>query len=137
MSHSLDMRPPFVFTFLLGYSLLLLFFCSWQTSPLYSVYGYDNMIFILMGRGLLQGRVPYQDLFDHKGSFLWFIEAVGLSFYDGRLGIFILQIVNMAFASFGMYKLAQKFFSGMFLFVAIFSIRISYSRKIECLHLLM
>lgn len=102
---------PILLSFLFVYSLTILLFSSWQTSPLFPMYGDDSVIFILMGRGLLEGHVPYRDLFDHKGPILWIIEAIALSIYNGRLGVFMLQVINMTLASLGMYKLSEKFFN--------------------------
>lgn len=79
---------------LIGALLLLLIF-SWSTSPLYCTYGCDSPFFQIIGLGILQGKVPYVDLFDHKGPVLFFIEALGYSFGLGRLGLWLLQLVFM------------------------------------------
>jgi len=94
----------------LGALVLLLIF-SWSTSPLYCTYGCDSPFFQIIGLGMLQGKVPYVDLFDHKGPILFFIEALGYSFGLGRLGLWLLQLVWMTVTLTLTYKLARMFSS--------------------------
>lgn len=76
----------------------LLLFSLW-TSPFYRLwYGCDASFFTLVGRGILEGKVPYRDFFDLKGPYFFFIEALGQLFAHDRLGAFIIQI-PFAFAS--------------------------------------
>lgn len=66
---------------------------SMHTSPLYpGLLGGDSAIFSLLGKGLLAGKELYLDLFDHKGPFIFFINALGY-FIGGRTGLFLLQCV--------------------------------------------
>lgn len=66
---------------------------SGSTSPLYPHhYGGDSSIFLLIGKGITNGKIPYVDLFDHKGPVLFFLEALGYGI-GGRLGVFFLQCV--------------------------------------------
>lgn len=76
----------------------LLLFSLW-TSPFYRLwYGCDASFFTLVGRGILEGKVPYRDFFDLKGPYFFFVEALGQLFAHDRLGAFIIQ-VPFAFAS--------------------------------------
>ena len=76
----------------------LLLFSLW-TSPFYRLwYGCDASFFTLVGRGILEGKVPYRDFFDLKGPYFFFIEALGQLFAHDRGGAFIIQI-PFAFAS--------------------------------------
>ena len=43
---------------------------SWTISPLFLGDGVDSSIFKTIGLGLTQGKLPYIDLFDHKGGLL-------------------------------------------------------------------
>ena len=76
----------------------LLLFSLW-TSPFYRLwYGCDASFFTLVGRGILEGKVPYRDFFDLKGPYFFFIEAIGQLMAHDRLGAFLIQI-PFAFAS--------------------------------------
>ncbi|MCR5686957.1 MAG: hypothetical protein K6G58_02945 [Lachnospiraceae bacterium] len=76
----------------------LLLFSLW-TSPFYRLwYGCDASFFTLVGRGILNGRIPYRDFFDLKGPYFFFIQAAGQLMAHDRLGAFLIQI-PFAFAS--------------------------------------
>ncbi len=87
----------YVGLFIVSLTHLLLF--SLWTSPFYPLwYGCDSSFFTLVGRGILEGRVPYRDFFDLKGPYFFFVEAIGQLFAHDRIGAFIIQI-PFAFAS--------------------------------------
>lgn len=80
-------------------ALVFLLVFSASTSPLYSSYiGDDSAFFCMVGRGMLQGLMPYRDFFDMKGPYLFFIQYIGQFLYYGRLGIFFIQWVNLSVA---------------------------------------
>ncbi len=80
-------------------SLTHLFVFSLWTSPFYKYwYGCDASFFTLVGRGILEGKIPYRDFFDLKGPYFFFIEALGQLMAHDRLGAFLIQI-PFAFAS--------------------------------------
>ncbi|MFV0467475.1 MAG: hypothetical protein ACK5MK_00965 [Dysgonomonas sp.] len=68
---------------------------STSTSPLYVGYGGDSANYLMMGKMLLHGMIPYLDFFDHKGPLVMFIEAFGQMIVPDRNGVFILQIINL------------------------------------------
>ncbi|MFR8943196.1 MAG: hypothetical protein ACLVIA_13040 [Bacteroides eggerthii] len=84
------------------YYYLLLAFCSivfvtlfsYVNSPLYIRRGIDQMIFQQIGYAILEGKVPYIDVFDHKGFYLFLFQAFGL-FIGGRTGILLLQAISL------------------------------------------
>lgn len=76
-------------------SLFVLVF-SGTTSPLLCEDGLDSAVFKIIGLGILQGEVPYLDLFDHKGPLLYFINALGyLISDDGRVGLYVIQSISL------------------------------------------
>lgn len=90
-------------------ALLLLLACSTSTSPLFHCEGGDSTIYKLLGLGILHGRLPYVDLFDNKGTYLYLINALGQWMIPGRCGIFLLQVISLAITSFYLYRTAELF----------------------------
>lgn len=94
--------------FLLSTFILLIF--STSTSPLYkNYYEDDSSIFIVMGKAIKSGFIPYKDIFDHKGPILFLIETIGQYIFEGRLGIFIIQIISLTITNYFLFKIAQLF----------------------------
>ena len=90
-----------------AYTAFLLVFSS-TTSPLTPGYfGGDSAVFQLLGRAWKAGRIPYRDLFDHKGPFIFFIDRLGETLLAARKGIFLLQILFGAFTMAGLYETAR------------------------------
>ena len=70
---------------------VLMLLCAGFTSPLYPHYiGLDTSMFLTIAKGIVNGKIPYIDLFDHKGPVFFWIYAVGYIF-GGRTGVFVLQ----------------------------------------------
>lgn len=81
-----------LFIFLIVFVLGMLL-AAGSTSPLYPQhYGGDSAIFLLIGKGIINGKIPYVELFDHKGPVLFLIEALGYGI-GGRVGVFFLQCI--------------------------------------------
>lgn len=57
-----------------------------------------------MGLGLLTGKVPYVDYFDHKGPILYYINAFGQFIIPGNVGIFLLEVISSFFVLVCLYK---------------------------------
>ena len=79
---------------------ILLF--SYSTSPLYPYYyGTDSAQFLTIGKAWALGKIPYIDVFDHKGPLIFFIDMLGFLISWGgvkqTIGIMIIQIVFMSF----------------------------------------
>lgn len=90
-------------------ALLYLLLFSWSTSPLYLTYGGDSPFFQIIGLGITQGKVPYVDLFDHKGPVPFFIDALGYAIGIGRSGLFLLQVVSLTITLCLLFKTAELF----------------------------
>ncbi len=91
-------------------SLLFLgVFLTFLVSPFSPIYRYcfepDEICYHIMSRGLLSGKVPYRDLFDHKGPLTYLIYALGL-LLSGKAtwGIWIL----FTFVNIGIFALLYK-----------------------------
>lgn len=83
----------FCLAFLYLIYLIALLVASTFTSPLYPhLYGDDSALFSLLGKGILNNKLLYTDLFDHKGPLIFFINALG-QLIGGYTGIFALQFI--------------------------------------------
>ena len=90
---------PIAFIFTLIY--------SWATSPLFLGDCVDSSIFKTIGLGITQGKLPYVDLFDHKGGIFFMIESLGWFLECGRWGLFIIQVIFLSSTLFILFKTAS------------------------------
>ena len=74
-----------------------------STSPLFHTRCLDSGIFQYMGYVITQGKIPYTDLFDHKGLILYFLNAFGI-LINKQWGVLLLQIINMTLVLLVWYK---------------------------------
>ena len=65
--------------------------------------GTDSSVFMYIGKGMHSGKVPYKDMFDHKGIILYFIEFLA-TFVEGFAGIYIMELASTFLATFFIYK---------------------------------
>lgn len=83
-------------------------FCCAYTSPIYPYYNNsDSAIFMLIGKGITEGKLCYVDMFDHKGPILFFIEALGWKI-GGRTGIWIIECVAMTASAFAIVGICKE-----------------------------
>lgn len=89
---------------------------SQSTSPLYkNYYAYggahdsgDSLQFLTIGKEWSNGKVPYRDNFDHKGPFIFLIDALGFLIGGGtRYGICLFQIIALTITLFYIYKIGN------------------------------
>jgi len=108
------MSKEFKWNILLGVGLIFIAFCVCMTSPLNpfsgSIPGTDSSVFLTIGQGMLHGKLPYADFFDHKGPLIYFINALGLSI-GGMLGVWFIELFLMCVSVFFAYKTARFFSS--------------------------
>lgn len=100
---------PYFLLIFLPIAVCFLLLNSITTSPLFVNDGMDSAVFKTMGLAILQGKVPYVDIFDHKGPVLYFINALGQWLIAGRMGIFLLQTIGLTIALIFQYRTARLF----------------------------
>ena len=78
----------------LAAALDVLLICS-KSSPLYPTNDWvDVQCFFTVGRGILQGKMPYLDLYEQKGPILYlFFALASLISGESFLGVFILEVL--------------------------------------------
>ncbi len=91
----------------LGYSIMNSFGC-----PVTMYSGADASIFEQVGLGMLQGKIPYVDLFDHKGFFLYIIQALALLLSNDNLGVYIFTIFAVSISVFYWITISLIFLKG-------------------------
>lgn len=106
-----SVNPALQFGALVVLSALFLFIASPYTSPSNPCYMGDSSVYFVMGKGLLQGMIPYKDLFDHKGILLYFIYAVGEWVATGKYGVFFVQTLNLSVALWALYQMGRLYLS--------------------------
>lgn len=84
---------------------------SYNTSPLYPgmVPEKDAAFFLMAGRLTARGGIPYVDFFDSKGPLFFLIQALGLLIWDGKFGVFLLQVLFSAVSCLLMFRIARLF----------------------------
>lgn len=87
------------------FSAFLAFLCVIQCSSFWEmIYGVpcsitDSSVFITISREMLDGALPYKDLFDHKGVYLYFINVLGLV-----TELCLVEFLFFLLSIFGLYK---------------------------------
>lgn len=75
--------------------LVLGVFLFTNNSPLYQYIGVDNAIFMSIGRGMAQGKVPYVDLTENKGPLFFLLMGLPQMVIEGTAGVFILEEIML------------------------------------------
>jgi hypothetical protein len=70
----------------------------------------DSSVFLVIAQGMLDGKTPYIDFFDHKGPLLYFINCLGLSLGGkGGLGVWAIQTLLLFVSAVFAWKTARMF----------------------------
>lgn len=96
-----------VFIIAFVWSFLVLCICS-KNSFLYAFNDWGDInAFFTVGKSMINGLIPYRDLFEQKGPLLYFVY--GLTYLisnDTFIGAFILEIISIALSFYFFYKIA-------------------------------
>lgn len=92
-------------------SAFFVYVFSTSTSPVVEkFFKDDSAIFQVVGRAWARGKLPYVDIFDHKGPLLFAINAVGYKMGIGSSGILLLQWLFCVLTFGFIYKTARLHF---------------------------
>ena len=82
--------------------------CS-KSSPLYPMNDWvDVNCFFTVGKSILNGIVPYRDLYEQKGPVLYFLYAMAALISDGSFfGVYLLEVVCFGFFLYFSGRIAQ------------------------------
>lgn len=68
----------------------------------------DSAVYLYMGKALQNGKIMYQDVFDHKGLILYLINALGIMLTGGSFtGVWLLEVVNVFAAALLAFKVVK------------------------------
>lgn len=92
-------------------SFAFVYIFSYSTSFRYSLLGGDSAVFQVVGKYWLEGVLPYKEIFDHKGSILYVINALGYAIYP-RSGIMVPQIIFLYLTCLFIWRAMELYSSG-------------------------
>lgn len=78
----------------------------------------DYSVFRYIGLLISKGKVPYRDVFDHKGLLLYLINYLGI-IIDKEIGIWIVELVLLYLSIIIIYKIVKLFIKKNSLFTTI------------------
>lgn len=110
----------FILVFCLFISFMGITICS-ECSFLYPMNKWvDANAFFTVAKGILNGLVPYRDLFEQKGPILYFIYTIGaLISHKSFIGVYFLEIISFTFALYFLAKTINIFLNKKYIFVII------------------
>lgn len=107
-------------------SFIIITLCS-KNSFLYCFNdGQDINIYRTIGRSMLSGLIPYRDLFDHKGPYVYFLFAV-----DSIIPMFayLIEILACGITLFFAYKMVKNYSKAPMINVIVFGIVAYFSES--------
>lgn len=88
-------------------TICIMFFLT-ASSPFLKYIDVDSAVFNTIGRGMAVGKVPYRDMFDHKGWYIYFFNCLGVLISpDNTVGLFIIECLFMLANVYLVYKTAM------------------------------
>ena len=81
-------------------------------TPLFlEIPGRDSGVFLYVGSQILDGKIPYNDVWDHKPPAIYYIDALGLFIGNGSIwGVLFIEFLFLYFAFYIGFNLLEKSF---------------------------
>ena len=106
------------YCFLLAFIVLSIY--GYTTSPFYDEPGsFDSALFQIVGKGWLEGKLPYVDLWDMKGPLLFFINYLGYLLFGARVGVFVIELFALTVTLYILWKLLRQGFSCKYSYILV------------------
>ncbi len=92
--------------------IILTFILLFTRSPFFiDIPHRDSGVFLYFGQQILNGDIPYRDLWDHKPPLIYYVNALGLLLTGGSMwGIWALKSILLAITIIIGYKLIESVF---------------------------
>ena len=105
-------RKDRIFTCL--YMIIAAFVClslASRSSELYVFNNWDDAnSYFSVGKGIFNGKMPYRDIFDQKGFYLYFIYGIGyLISHTTFAGVFLIEVLLGSIDILGFYNIIRLF----------------------------
>ena len=103
---------PIIYIVLFLATLVISYFAvCYSTFYNSSLLNYDSSVFYLIGRGIKNGYIPYKELADHKGIYIFFVNYLGALLLEKKfIGIFVVNLLINYFYVISLYKIVSLFF---------------------------
>ena len=129
----IDSEKIVLFTILAVIATIYVLMFSYSTSPIFPYYyGGDSAQFLTIGKAWYLGKLPYVEMFDHKGPFIFWINMLGFVIGKGqKYGVAFLQVFFMFFSILAFYQIAllfykDKIYSYIVVAITLFAMKINY-----------
>ena len=92
--------------------LLSTLFVLLPSNPAYSPYTFrDSGVFLYTGWRILNGEIPYVNIWDHKPPIIYYINALGLAISNNsRWGVWVLEFISLYIAVYLGFQLMKRIF---------------------------
>ena len=82
------------------------------SSPLYTInYWDDANCYFTLGRSIIHGLVPYKDVYEQKGPYIYFIHSLAAAISeDSFIGVYVLEIIFAIVFTIFVWKTVRLFF---------------------------
>lgn len=102
--NNIKIYKEYAFLFIVVFILCLL---TLYSSPLYKgLPDIDSSVFQVMGKGMLEHKIIYRDLFDHKGPIVYIINAIAF-IISNKYGLFITEFIIFYIGTIFVYKTSR------------------------------
>ncbi len=93
-------------------SLIILLFTT-KNSPFYAFNDWaDANAFFTVGKSMMHGLIPYKDIFEQKGPFLYLLYGIGyLISHRSFIGVFLIELIVFTIGLYYLYKTLKMFLS--------------------------
>ena len=101
-------KKYYIFCLILSFLVLM---CTSKNSFLFEFNDWvDANAFFTMGKSMMNGVVPYRDLFEQKGLVLYFIYGIGyLLCHKAFYGVFVLEVISFSFFLYYAHKIFKLY----------------------------
>ena len=104
------------------FALIIAFIALLFTSKNSFIYVFNDWVdanaFFTVGKSMFNGVVPYKDLFEQKGLYLYLIYGIGYLFSRTSFhGVFILEVISFSVFLYYMHKIFKIYFNEKYSYV--------------------
>ena len=70
----------------------------------------DGACFYMIGKAIMQGKVLYKDVFDHKTPYIYFINGLASLLEYNHIGLFLVEVLILFVTLYFIFKILILFF---------------------------